>query len=165
MIRLATYNDIEDILKIKNKAYLYHKDELKIDQWSEDYPNEKIFLSDIEKEELFVYQKDGKIVGFACLNFGPWDTYDSLNWNSDDKFLTIHRVAVDTDYKGMGIASSLLLSLEDVAKSLGCSYLKIDTYSLNEPMNYLIKKLGYEFVGSMKPYENKEAWNCYDKIL
>ncbi len=165
MLRLATYSDMEDILCIKNKAYLYHKDELKIDQWSEEYPNEEVFLKDIENEELFVYEKDNKILGFACLNYGPWDTYDSLSWNSDDKFLTIHRVAVDTDFKGKGIASIILTSLEDIAKSLGCYYLKIDTYSLNEPMNYLIEKLGYKYVGSMKPYEEKEAWNCYDKIL
>ncbi len=165
MLRLATYSDMDEILNIKNKAYLYHKDELKIDQWSEDYPNKEIFLKDIEQEELFVYEENGKILGFACLNYGPWDNYDSLNWNSEDKFLTIHRVAVDTDFKGKGIASMLLTELEDIAKSLGCNYLKIDTYSLNEPMNYLIKKLGYKFVGSMKPYEDKEEWNCYDKML
>lgn len=165
MLSLAKESDILRILEIKKRAFLYHRDVLKIDQWSDEYPNKEVFLEDISKEELYVYKIDGEIVGFICLNYGPWEEYNELKWSSDEKFLTVHRVAVDTEFKEKGIAYKMLLEIEEIAKSFSCSYLKIDTYSLNDPMNHLIKKLNYNFIGEIKPYLDKESWYCYDKIL
>jgi hypothetical protein len=35
-------------------------------QWDENYPQEKDFVSDIQKGDLFVVEREGELVGFIC---------------------------------------------------------------------------------------------------
>ena len=46
--RIANENDISEIMEIVEKAKSYMK-ENKINQWSENYPNEDVFLTDLKE--------------------------------------------------------------------------------------------------------------------
>ena len=46
--RIAKENDISEIMEIVEKAKIYMK-ENKINQWSENYPNEDVFLADLKE--------------------------------------------------------------------------------------------------------------------
>lgn len=66
IIRHANKTDLIDIMVIIEKAKIYMK-ENKINQWSENYPNEDDFLTDLKENRLYVADIDGKVIGMAVL--------------------------------------------------------------------------------------------------
>lgn len=58
--RIANENDISEIMEIVEKAKSYMK-ENKINQWSENYPNEDVFLTDLKENRLYVAEIDKKL--------------------------------------------------------------------------------------------------------
>ena len=107
MIRKANMNDLESIMKIIKSTV----EEMKIynnTQWDENYPLEKDFVSDIKKQDLYIYEVDGEVAGFICLNYEEPKEYLGLNWSSNKKAMVIHRMAVNPNFRKTGIASKLL---------------------------------------------------------
>lgn len=62
-IKLATYDDLDRILKIYSKARIYMKDNGNETQWSEFYPSKEIISKDINDKILYVIKKDEIIHG------------------------------------------------------------------------------------------------------
>ena len=56
--RIANENDIAQIMEIVENAKSYMK-ENKINQWSENNPNEDVFLTDLKENRLYVAEIDG----------------------------------------------------------------------------------------------------------
>ena len=73
---------------------------LGIDQWQNGYPEENIIKSDIEKQESFLAEIAGNIVGTFVMILSGEPTYDKIyegEWksgNDNREYLTIHRVAI-----------------------------------------------------------------------
>ena len=70
MIRLATNNDLENIMKIIKEIKL-EMQQLNNPQWSEkdDYPNEEIFKDDIYYNTLYVLEEENTIKGLICIDY------------------------------------------------------------------------------------------------
>ncbi|OED28242.1 hypothetical protein [Acholeplasma laidlawii] len=62
MIRLAQIDDLEGIMSVIKDAQLRMK-EAHMTQWQNNYPNPKVITKDIEDKSLYVYTKDGDIIG------------------------------------------------------------------------------------------------------
>ncbi len=58
MIRLATMDDMPDIINIYDTARKYMAQNKNPTQWSDGYPQEDLLKKDIEKGQLLVYIKD-----------------------------------------------------------------------------------------------------------
>ncbi len=146
-IRLANENDLNQIMNIVDQAKIYMIKN-KINQWTQDYPNEKVFLEDIKKERLYVLD-DGKILGFSALILDGEPDYDYIegNWISDKKYGVIHRIAVDSDYKSKNVAQSLLSFFEEKLKSLNFDSIRVDTHPDNKSMLRFIEKNGFTECG------------------
>ncbi|WP_114108617.1 GNAT family N-acetyltransferase [Clostridioides difficile] len=164
MIRKANMNDLESIMKIIKSTV----EEMKIynnTQWDENYPLEKDFVSDIKKQNLYIYEVDGEVAGFICLNYEEPKEYLGLNWSSNKKAMVIHRMAVNPSFRKTGIASKLVDFAEKLAVENNVSYLKSDTYSINSKMNLLLIKCGFIKIGEMSFLGKEKSFYCYDKIL
>ena len=62
--------------------------------------------------------KDGKIAATTVASFNGEKTYDNIyegKWLSEDKYIVIHRVAVASDLKGIGLATELMKNVEKLA--------------------------------------------------
>ena len=136
MIRKANMNDLESIMKII-KSTVEEMKTYNNTQWDENYPLEKDFVSDIKKQDLYIYEVDGEVAGFICLNYEEPEEYLGLNWSSNKKAMVIHRMAVNPNFRKTGIASKLVDFAEKLAVENNVSYLKSDTYSINSKMNLL----------------------------
>ena len=93
-IELAEINDLEDIMKmIHNCANdLISKN---IFQWNEKYPNRDIFLTDIEKKNLFIYKNNSGVIGCVALSYDKDIEYNNIKWlTKDDKNLYLHRLSL-----------------------------------------------------------------------
>ncbi|MGP7815938.1 GNAT family N-acetyltransferase [Niallia sp. 01092] len=134
------------------------------DQWTSTYPQEDDFKKDIENNNLFIAVKDDRPVGSITIDNKNGENYEHINWTYAEKnFFVIHRLAVDPEIRGGGIASELLAFAEVYAIEHDIYYLKTDTYSLNDKAQNLFVKNGYNKVGTTH-FEGKEnPFYCYDK--
>ena len=119
IIKHANKTDLIDIMVIIENAKIYMK-ENKINQWSENYPNEDVFLADLKENRLYVAEIKGKVVGMAVLVLDGDADYKNIDgkWLSDGKYGVIHRIAVNPDYKSQNVAKNLLDFFEDKLKEL-----------------------------------------------
>lgn len=147
MIRRADKKDLIEILKIKDEAVDLLK-EKGVDQWQDGYPNEEVFLSDIENENLYVYDDKGIIKGFSAFIIGRDEAFESLegSWKSET-YLAIHRIAIGKDYRRQGIASDLFDYARGLARDYNLESVRIDTHEDNKSMQRLIEKMSYEHRG------------------
>ncbi|WP_246615311.1 GNAT family N-acetyltransferase [Clostridium thailandense] len=163
-MRKASIEDTKEIMEII-KETIAEMRTYNNTQWDESYPQEKDFINDIKREELYVTERDGKIVGFVCINKVEPDEYDELNWSLKEVCMVVHRMAVNPNYRRSGIGTELMKFADELALANNIKYLKTDTYSINTKMNALFKKCGYDLVGEMRFLSREKPFYCYEKIL
>lgn len=163
-MRKAVYEDLKDIMEIIKKTVI----EMKAygnTQWDETYPREEDFKKDMDKGDLYVIEKDGKLAGFLCINKVQPEEYKPLNWSLEEEAMVVHRMAVNPDFRRMGIGTALMNFAEEKAREFGIRYMKTDTNSVNKNMNSLFEKCGYKHVGQMEFLGKPTPFNCLEKIL
>ena len=163
--RIAKENDIAEIMEIVENAKIYMK-EKKINQWSENYPNEDVFLADLKENRLYVAEIKGKVVGMAVLVLDGDADYKNINgkWLSDGKYGVIHRIAVNTDYKSQNVAKNLLDFFEDKLKELNYDSIRVDTHKDNKSMLRFIEKNGFQKCGIVYIRKTDERI-AFEKLL
>jgi len=157
--RLATKKDLDQILIITNEAKAFLKASGST-QWNEPdgYPNVDTFTEDIQKNRLFVLEDNSTIVGYEALIVGKDLSYVNIDgkWLLDtDNYLTIHRIAINSKYRGMHISKQLVLDAIDHAKSLNLDSVRGDTHRINIPMQKLFKSVGFTECGIITLVNNK----------
>lgn len=163
MIRKSVKEDINDIMGII-KETIAEMHSYGNYQWDENYPQEKDFMNDIKKGDLFVAEKEGKLIGFVCINRIEPAEYNGLNWSLNDEAMLVHRMAVNPVYRRTGIGTELMKFTDELALKNNIRYLKTDTYSLNSKMNRLFEKSGYKLVGEMSFLGKEKPFYCYEKV-
>ena len=163
--RKAVESDIEDIMNIINKAQCYLK-ELGIDQWQNNYPNYDVIKEDISNNNSYVLLKDNIIIGTVAVIFNGEKTYDTIyngQWLSDGEYATIHRLAVDSNYRGLGISSIILENIEKMCIENNINSIKVDTHRGNLPMQKFLQKHGFLYCGIIYLEDGNERI-AYEKI-
>ena len=79
--------------------------------------------------------------------------------------MIVHRMAVNPNFRNLGVGFSLLKFSQELALENGVKYLKTDTYSLNDKMNSLFRKFGFQLAGEMEFLGKEKPFYCYDKIV
>jgi GNAT superfamily N-acetyltransferase len=165
MIRKALMDDMDSILRIVRDVII----EMQVvdnDQWTEAYPVYEDFYRDITAEELFVdTDNEGFIKSFVCLNTTQPSEYAAVSWVLDQKALIIHRMAVNPQFRGQGLAHKLLIYAEKRASDLALNYIRSDTCSCNPGMNSLFIKLKYKPAGQICFSDSVNTFICYEKSL
>lgn len=163
-MRKAVIEDTKEIMQII-KETIAEMRTYNNTQWDENYPQEKDFMNDIQKGDLYVAEREGKLVGFICINKVEPVEYNGLNWSLNEDCMVVHRMAVNPNYRRSGIGTELMKFADELALANSIRYLKTDTYSINIKMNSLFKKCGYDLVGEMSFLGKEKPFYCYEKIL
>ena len=165
-IELAEINDINDIMKMIHDCAndLISKN---IFQWNEKYPSRDIFLSDIEKKNLFIFKNNSGIIGCIALSHEKDIEYNNVKWlTKDDKNLYVHRLAVDPKFQKKGIGKLLMDFAEDYARNNKFISVRLDTFSKNERNNRFYKSRKYTKLDDVYfPNQSEFPFHCYEKIL
>jgi len=165
-IELAEINDINDIMKMIHDCAndLIGKN---IFQWNEKYPSRDIFLSDIEKKNLFILKNNSGIIGCIALSHEKDIEYTDVKWlTKDDKNLYLHRLAVDPKFQKKGIGKLLMDFAEDYARNNKFISVRLDTFSKNERNNRFYKSRKYTKLDDVYfPNQSEFPFHCYEKIL
>jgi ribosomal protein S18 acetylase RimI-like enzyme len=149
IFRKATLGDIHDIMNIIVKAQTYFREQ-GIDQWQNGYPNDQIIKDDINDGNSYVLLVNDIILGTAAILFGIEKTYEVIyngKWLSDGEYATLHRIAIDSNFWGLGLASTILRKAEKLCIENNINSLRVDTHEDNLPMQGLLKKNGYNYCG------------------
>ena len=135
-------------------------------QWDEGYPNRSVFERDIVLEQLWVAETENGIAGVADLTMDQEPEYAQANWDMSAKALVVHRLAVDTAFRGEGVASALMQKAEEVAVVRDFAVVRVDTNTENAATQRLFPKLGYRPAGEiglgMRP---GLRFFCYEKTI
>ena len=154
-MRVAQPGDLARILEIVEAARAFLAAE-GIDQWQKGTPAPSDFERDIELGWGRVVVLDDQIVGYAALIDGPEPYYGfvySGEWHPrpgshgvvtpPDDYYTIHRVAIATEARGLGLGRLLLAALADEARERGAREVRIDTHHDNLRMPHLVERMGF----------------------
>lgn len=164
--RRATIEDINELLIIAENAREFIKTQ-GFNQWQSGYPEKHILINDIENNNLYVATLDERILGFAAAVEGVDLDYVNIyegTWLSNENYIAIHRVAIDSLSRGQNIASFLFKNIERIAKVRKINSLRIDTHPKNFPMNSFLKKQGFIFCGLVSIVSDIK-YNGYEKVL
>lgn len=166
MIRKADITDLKEIKSLTEacaKAMILKK----IYQWNEHYPSLEKLKEDIEREELFVFLLDKRIIGIIVITAIMDDEYIPIEWLSKtDKNSYIHRLATDPNFWGMGYAQELMDFAEEKARIQGCESVRLDTFSQNKRNQKFYESRGYQRLGSIYfPKQSEHPFYCYELLI
>ena len=164
MIRKATLDDLEEIVTI-----ICQVKQLMTEggnpQWNSEYPGEKEYREDIRNGELYVEDSDGTIAGFMTVNAVFPKEYATVRWNTCLPAYTIHRLAVNPNYRRGGTARKLFDYAENISRQKEVYNIRLDTFSLNTAAQKLFERNGYEFAGEIYMKGRTIPYRCYEKSL
>lgn len=170
-IRMATKCDINKIMEIINDAKVYLKDQ-GLKQWNLDdgYPQKEVLLNDINNSNCYVLEEDGFLIATMSIIFEADENYEQIyngKWLSNDKYASIHRIAIRNTHHHLKLGIYMLLEAENIVKNKGIYSIKIDTHKDNRPMTKTILNAGYTHCGTiiLKRTNEDNLRDAYEKRL
>ena len=166
MIRPARKKDLNIILEV-TRACATHMIEQGIFQWNEHYPSLEAFQKDLDRKELFVYEKDARVLGAIVISTYMDAVYKPIEWiRPTERNIYIHRLCIHPREQGNGYANTLMDFAEAKAKKEGFQSIRLDTFSLNKKNVSFYSKRGYAQLGDIYfPIKSKAPFHCFELPL
>ncbi len=150
-IRKADKNDFNAVLKIYDNIHTEEESGRAVIGWVRGiYPEAKTIEEALERNDLFVVEADGLVVGTVIFNQIQVDSYRNAKWQfeaDDSEVMVMHTLVIDPSQKGRGLGKEVARFYEQYAVKNGCHYLRIDTNAKNAAARSFYKKLGYKEIG------------------
>ena len=151
MIRKAKAGDVDAAARIYEHIHERERaGELCIGWIQGVYPVRKTAEDAALRDELFVYEENGRILASAILNRVQLPEYAEGDWKhpaSDDEVMVMHTLTVEPAAASNGIGSRFAAFYENYAREQGCKVLRIDTNAKNAAARRLYARLGYREAG------------------
>ena len=164
-IEKAKIQDLNEIFAIYESARRY-LDSINIFQWTDYYPTIARIELDIQQGHLYTLRLENEIVGAIILNEEQDEAYQAVDWQFDDeKVLVIHRLAVQPERQGSGLAKKLMDFAEDFAEKNHYTSIRLDVYSVNEKAVKMYQKRNYFTRGTASFNEREYPFYCMEKLV
>ena len=136
-------------------------------QWTLDYPSQKAFEHDIERDELYVLRKTGKLLGCVVVSTFMDEEYESVSWlTPNTRNYYIHRLGVHPEHQGRGFAQQLMDFGENSAKEHKALSVRLDTFRQNQRNQKFYEQRGYQKLGDIYfPKQSEHPFHCYELVL
>ena len=164
-LRQATLEDIPVIMQLIRRVVPLMRAQGNL-QWDDTYPNPEVFADDIAQGQLWLAEVNSGIAGVAAITTGQEPEYAQADWDVTQPAVVVHRLAVDPELRGMGVAVALMQHAETVAQSRGIRFVRADTNTENQATQRLFPKLGYRAAGEITlRFRPGQRFLCYEKQL
>ena len=151
MIRKATEGDIPAVAAIYEKLHTEEENGRATIGWIRGvYPTEETARQALARDDLFVQEEGGHIVGAAIINKTQVDAYDGGQWTlaaEVNEVMVLHTLVIDPDAAGRGYGKRFVAFYEDYARERGCKVLRMDTNCRNARARAMYQALGYREAG------------------
>ena len=119
-------------------------------------------------ENLQEMEDEGEIIGTMAVLFAEDPNYAKIYdgaWKTtEEPYVAIHRVAVDENCKGKGIAGAMMDAVEELCRERGVRSIKNDTHKDNKSMQRMQAKNGFEYCGVIYLEDGAERV-AFEKII
>ena len=147
MIRKATFNDLDAVERLYNETHDAEEAGIITTGWKRTvYPVRATAQAALERDDLFVMEADGRIIGSGIINQIQVDVYEGAPWKypvPDDQVCVLHTMMISPAEFGKGYAREFLQFYEEYALKHGCTELRIDTNARNKAARAMYRKHGY----------------------
>lgn len=160
-------SDTKNILACVRRIRREYFEANNIDQWSDGYPSRELFLSDIEKQALYVMYMGEVLVGFGAFLAEKDPCYEVIEgeWKTDgESYLVVHRFGINPDWHAMGMGTALMGLADKICEVKKIPSIRVDTHEKNIAMQKLLEKFGFEKCGIIH-LENGDPRVAYEKVL
>ena len=172
IIRKAVENDIPRIAGIYDEIHTAEEQGRITVGWERGiYPTENTARAAFLRNDLFVIEADGLVVGSAIINDEQPPAYSQVEWSvscDDSGVLVLHTLTVSPELSGRGLGKRMVKYYEEMAKEKKNGCLRLDTNEKNTVARKMYKALGYAEKG-MVPCEFNGIDGvflvCLEKIL
>jgi len=136
------------------------------DQWDEQYPNRDVIGEDLQRGTLFVAEGNERILGIVVLDEHQDEQYGRIDWKqTEGPNLMMHRLAVDPQAQGQGVARKLIEFAENYAVREGYTSIRLDTYNKNTAALKLYRGLGYDERGEVNYPGKAASFPVFEKVF
>ncbi len=143
----ADINQLDMIFDMYSAA-IENMEKQGIHQWDQIYPDKEIIRQDILLNQMYIGEKDNKIVVCFVLNEECDEEYNNASWiNPDARFCIIHRLCVNPIFQKQGIARKTMEYIEKLCKKERYDSIRLDCFTKNHYSRKLYDKSGYSIVG------------------
>ena len=100
------------------------------------YPTRRTAEDALVRDDLFVEEAEGRIVGTAIINRVQVDAYAEVKWlypALDEQVMVLHTLVIDPDEKGKGYGREFVAFYEEYASRSGCTCAWTPTPEMREP--------------------------------
>jgi len=151
MIRPATSQDIDSVSAIYDRIHQMERDGFLHTGWLPGiYPVRSTAADALERHDLFVCEKEGRIAAAAIINQIQVPVYAEGRWSypaPDEEVMVLHTLTVDPASVRQGTGRSFVDFYEDLARQKGCTVARLDTNAVNTVARKMYLKLGYHEAG------------------
>ena len=151
VIRKATWLDLPAIESIYSDIHTAEELGTLTIGWKRDiYPTAETAKQALDRNDLFVQEDGGQILGTGIINQQQVDIYYEANWQypaTDSEVMVLHTLVISPGAARKGYGRSFVAFYEDFARSNNCRFLRLDTNERNRNARALYKKLGYREIG------------------
>ena len=143
MIRIADLSDIDKITEINKQLHQFH---CEMEPETYKMPDDEVFSDFLmsalgnKNNEIFVYDDDGVIKGYALISKMLRDTPLKIC----KKVCLVDQLAVVEKYRHQGIGTKLLEHIKTYVKDNNLDVLKIGVRAENNNAYKLYEKMGFE---------------------
>lgn len=154
IIRKAKEEDIAKIAAIYEEIHTAEESGQAVIGWVRGvYPTEDTARAALMRDDLFVQEDCGEIVGAAIINQAQCDGYESGDWQypaKDCEVMVLHTLVISPRMARRGYGRAFVAFYESHARECGCRYLRMDTNERNSRARAMYQKLGYAERGIIK---------------
>lgn len=151
MIRKATFADLDAVEALYNEIHdAEERGELSTGWLRDVYPVRATAEAALTRDDLFVMEEGGRVIGAAIINQIQVDVYDGAPWQfeaSPEEVCVLHTLVISPALSGRGYGSAFVRCYEEYARTRGCAELRMDTNARNRAARGLYAKLGYKEIG------------------
>lgn len=151
MIRKAVESDLDRVSGIYDEIHEEEKANRLTTGWlSGIYPIRETAESALKRGELFVFEKDSRVLASAIINQNQVDVYKDGKWlynAPDSSVMVLHTLTVSPKAAKQGIGRAFVAFYEAYARENGCTVLRIDTNAKNTVARSFYQKLGFREAG------------------
>lgn len=151
IIRKAEEKDLQQIEEIYSDIHTEEEQGRVTIGWDRNvYPTRETAQTALQREDLFVAEDNGRLVGTAVINRKQVEVYKEGKWQypaSDNEVMVLHTLVISPKISGKGYGKKFVQFYEEYACKNGCPYLRMDTNERNLRARAMYRKLGYHEIG------------------
>ena len=118
-------------------------DQQGVPQWDDVYPSKAILNADIENQQMYLIEVEGRVAGLTVINEYQSPEYAGVAWEYGGRALVVHRLTVHPDYQRHKLASHLMDFAEEMAATENYDCIRLDAFTLNPAAFTLYENRGY----------------------